>query len=316
MKIYFLARLLVLTLILSGCSVNVVQSTAPAPTIVMPTATERLVTPFPIIAPTDHAPEPSATPPPTPAPIQVAVTWASLNLTGKLVYTAMDSTTTTINIQALDLATGQLVTVFRASPEGWSDGVVVTPDKKTLTLAYLPPTKAPYGGQELLYRMPLDSSEAPQLLVTPSTSTDQYFQPAWSPDGKYIYFAHLDIQSMATYEIMRMAYPDGKPEKLVDHAYWPRISNDGTRLVYVALDPQTGVNSLFVANADGTGPHQIPVAGLRAPAVIDAPMFSPDDQSILFSSPDATQASVPSLIDRIFGVVSVLADGTLPSDWW
>jgi len=232
------------------------------------------------------------------------------------VYTAVDSTETFINVQALDLTNGQLVTVFQTPSGGWADAAVVAPDNKTLIISYMPPMNAAYGGQTSLYRIALDASEPPQLLITPPASTDQYSQPVWSPDGKSIYFAHIDIQSMATYEIMRMAYPDGKPEKLVDHAYWPRVSNDGTRLVYVSLDPQTGINSLFIANVDGTNPNQIPVAGLPVPSIIDAPMFSPNDQSILFSSPDTSQSSTPSWIDRIFGVLSVSADGSLPSDWW
>src|SRR5258706_16034607 len=98
---------------------------------------------------------------------------------------------------------------------------------------------------------------------------------------------------------MRMIYPDGKPEKVVDHAYWPRLSDDGTRLVYVSIDPATGANSLFFANVDGTNPRQVPVTDLLTPMIIDAPMFSPDSQTILFSSPPKLQASAPALSDKV-----------------
>jgi Tol biopolymer transport system component len=317
MKIHFLTRLLVLTLIVSGCSVTVEQPTAQALTAALPTATPQLleVSPLPIIIPTATT-EQATEAPPTPAPVQIPVTWANLNLTGKLVYTAVDNSMTTINVQVLDLITGQVVTIFQIPSGGWADAAVVSPDVKTLILSYLPPTNASYGGQASLYSLPADGSGPLRILITPPTGTDQYSQPVWSPDSRYVYFAHIDLQSMTTYEIMRMAYPDGKPEKLIEHAYWPRVSNDGTQFIYVALDPQSGVNSLFIANGDGTDPHQISLTGLPVPSVIDTPMFSSDNQTILFSSPDATRSFAPSWVDRIFGVISVSADGSLPSDWW
>ena len=184
-------------------------------------------------------------------------------------------------------------------------------------MSYTQPTGTG-GNQSALYNLVLDgdASQTPQLLFTPPTEQDQYSQPFWSPDGKYIYFAQFTIEIYPTYEIMRMSYPDGEPEKLVDHAYWPRLSDDGTYLVYVSLDPDVGGNSLFIANADGTNPQQIPVTHLPYPEVIDAPMFSPDNKRILFSSPVGTQASTPHLFDRIMGITAASADGTIPSDWW
>ncbi len=162
----------------------------------------------------------------------------------------------------------------------------------------------------------MDGSGSPELLIIPPTDQDQFSQPIWSPDGKYVYFAHINYQSMATYEIMRMVYPDGSLEKVVDHAYWPRLSEDGTRLLYVSLDPQSGMNLLFFANADGTDAHQVPINGLPVPSVIDSPMFSPDNQSIIFSSPVGLKASVPNWLDQLLGVTVAHADGSLPSDWW
>ncbi len=57
---------------------------------------------------------------------------------------------------------------------------------------------------------------------------------------------------------------------------------------------------------------------LPVPSVIDAPMFSPDNQLILFSSPIGIKASAPAprWFDQLLGVQVALADGTLPSDWW
>ena len=147
-------------------------------------------------------------------------------------------------------------------------------------------------GRQALYTMPLDGSKPPQLLLAPQSDQDEYTQPEWSPDGKYIYFTHSNYQVTATNEVMRMAYPNGTPEHLVDRAYWPRVSADGTKLVYVSFDSATGPNQLFIANADGTNTSLIPLRSVAwANSIIDTPMLLPDGQTILFSGPTFQQQS-------------------------
>ena len=252
----------------------------------------------------------------SPAPAKIPVTWASLNITGKLIYNAADSTTGRVSVRSLDLTTGEVLTIFQVPQRGWVDAVAVSPDHKTLILSYSPPMEAPYGGQGSIYSMPLDGSKPPQLIVTPGNNQDLFFQPAWSPDGKYLYFAHINYESMTAYEIMRMAYPNGKPEKLISQAYWPRVSEDNTLLVYTGIDPKSGANQLTYANLDGTDARRVPLNGLPVPAVIDTPMFTPDNQTILFSSPVGIKAFTPNWLDKLLGVQIALADGSLPSDWW
>jgi len=110
-----------------------------------------------------------------------------------------------------------------------------------------------------------------------------------------------------------MSYPDGQPEKIADHAFWPRISSDSTRLVYVSLDPVTGSNELVIANADGSNPQVI--SGSSMPDLIDAPIFSPDGRSILFSAPPPPQAYQPDWLEKLMGIQVVKAHN-VPSDWW
>ena len=274
LRIQFFTGWLIVGLVVSACSVEMNQS------------------PISVTQATDEASASAKKP----------VTWANLNLTGKLVYIAGDITTAKVTIQSLDLNTGELMTIFEVPQRGWTDAAAVAPDHKTLLLAYSPPREALNGAQQSLYTMPIDGSGPPELLIIPETDGDQYSQPGWSPDGKYVYLAHINIKSMTTYEIMRMIYPDGNLEKVVDHAYWPRLSDDGANLVYVSLDPQSGTNLLFFANADGTDAQQIPINGLPVPSVIDAPMFSPDKQTIIFSSPVGIKASPPNWVDELLGV--------------
>ncbi len=113
-----------------------------------------------------------------------------------------------------------------------------------------------------------------------------------------------------------MIYPGGNPEKLIDRAYWPGVLDDGKHRVYVAFDADTGRNHLILAHVDGSEAHEVPLTGLPVPQIIDVPMVSPDNRFILFSSPDGLAASAPNWIDKLLGVRSAFADGSLPSDWW
>ena len=304
-------------LLLCGCSVAVSQGTVPTSASQKGTLAASPTAPFSnstVPSPTqkaagDHGPG-----------VRIPVTWSSLNLSGKLVYIAgiVKDSDLLIDIQSLDLETGEITTIFQAPSDGWIDAAAVSPDNKQLIISYPPPTTDPHGGQETLYAMPLDGSVSPQLLFAPASPKDHNFQPVWSPDGKYVYFALINYQPSSTaFEIMRVAYPDGKPENLLDGAYWPRVSEDGSQLVYVSVDPQTAVNRLFIARADGTQAHQVTLTGPSIPVIIDAPMFSPDDQSIIFSAPDSAQSSSPNWMDNLMGVTTAwAADGSIPSDWW
>ena len=179
--------------------------------------------------------------------------WAGLGLSGRLVYTAAqpDGNTTSMDIRLLDLSTGVTSVLFHTPPAGILYAVSVSPDASKLIFAYSPPPGVDQSAHQQLYQMPLDVSSAPEPLFTPPTPNDQYTQPEWSSDGKTIYFAHVNYQRKPQkgqrypfFELYRMALPAGTPEKLVDQAYWPRLSPDMSHLAYVTLDPFTGKNQL------------------------------------------------------------------------
>jgi Tol biopolymer transport system component len=223
-----------------------------------------------------------------------------------------------IRIQMLDLRSGDLSTIFQTPDKTWIYSLAVSPDAKQLIMTYLPPSNAGDAGRQRLYIMPLDGSSPPQLLFDPPSVNDDYLQPDWSPDGKYIYFSHLSYQPVMTYEVMRMAYPNGQLEKVADQAYWPRMASDGSRLAYVSIDADTQANQLFVANPDGTEAQVVPLLGSfwMDNSVLDAPMFLPDAQTILFSAPIPLQSSSPSWVERLLGVTVASAHPSIPSDWW
>jgi len=254
----------------------------------------------------------------------IPITWAGLNLTGSLVYISPPSAGDVsffISIETLDLTTGEIMPIFTTSGDDWIFYVSVSPDAEHLVMSYTPPAQPGSVSNRALYIMPLDGTVPPQPLFTPATPDDHYVQAEWSPDGEYIYYAHynsndpVDAQLNPAYDIFRMSYPDGQSEKIVDHGFWPRLSSDAAKLVYVSIEPVSGLNELFIANADGSNPQKITLSGSDAPEVIDAPIFSPDGQSVLFSAPPPLQAYQPNWLEKFMGI-QVAKAHNVPSDWW
>jgi Tol biopolymer transport system component len=305
LKPHFLYWSFFVSLIVAGCTMEIEQ-----PQIETPVA--QVNTPGPLASATDSLPT-----------TQIPVTWASLNLTGSLVYTAASKKedTTALSMEVLDLVTGETKTIFTTISYAWIYYAAVSPDGAQAIISYSPPSQVSSGAETSLYVMPLDGTKPPQILFTPPTPDDRYIQVELSPDGKYIYYVHYNQnetpgQFYQTYHIFRMAYPDGKPEKILDQAFWPRISPDSSKIVYVSLDPAIGINELFLANTDGSNPQKIVLSGSSVPEIIDAPIFSPDGKSILFSAPDPGQSSYePNWFDKLTGVQIVKAHN-VPSDWW
>jgi Tol biopolymer transport system component len=300
MKTQFLSRALICAFILCSCAVEVNQPIATPAPATTPTAAATSIVPA----------------------TQVPVTWAHLNLTGKLVYlsSTREGDKLTGTIQMLDLATGN-VRILLSIPSAWAYYATVSPDAKTLVMSYAPPVLAGSPSSRSLYVFPLDASGQVRPLFTPPTSDDHYTQVEWSPDGKYLYFVHYNSQLQPpgqldpVYDILRMSYPDGQPEKIADHAFWPRLSPDSSKLVYIFVDPDTMQNELFVANSDGSDPQHVELPIPQILEIIDAPIFSPDGRSILFSAPQPSQSSRPNLFERLLGI-QVASAHNIPSDWW
>ena len=250
-------------------------------------------------------------------------TWADLNLNGGLVYSTVSTEggVYTSRIQLLDLVSGESKTIFTSTGNAWIYYLTVSPDAKQLIMSYAPPSQPGAESVTSLYALPLEGTATPQILFTPPTPYDRYIQVEWSPDGQYIYFVHYNHntqpagQAFPDYQIFRMAYPDGQPQKILDQAFWPRISPDSSRLVYITLDPSSGTNQLSLANTDGSNRQAIMFSDASVSAIVDAPIFSLDGQSILFSAPSPPQAYQPNWLERLMGV-QIASAHNVPSDWW
>lgn len=296
-----------LVLGLFGCSIDISQPTIPSTKLTPTTSPDQLAIP-------------------SAQTTKVPVTWDNLNLTGKLVYISSEllDDFPSSKVQVLDLATGETTTIFRAPKGAWIFYMSASPNADQIAMSYIPPEQQDPSSNRnrALYTIPLNETQPPQLLFMPPTPDDHYVHVEWSPDGKYIYYVHYNYNNRPVgqldpvYTLFRIAYPDGQPEKIADNAFWPRLSSDSSKLVYVSIDTLSGKNELVFANADGTDPQSITFSGSLIPEFIDAPIFSPDGQNILFSAPPPVQqAYQPNWFEKLMGIQIVKAHN-VPSDWW
>ena len=308
MKVHFAARFLIFALLLSSCSIQVEQPSVSTPGSQAPTASSGESSSQTNIVTTT----------------QIPVTWSNLNLTGKLVYIngTVEEDVFHLEIQVLDLLTGEVTTIFDAPKYSWVYYISVSPDHKQLLMTYSPPPGDNEPPDQNIYIMPLDGSQPPKPLFTPPTKEDDYVEVEWSPDGKYIYFSHANFQITPQpdqiyplYDVYRMAYPDGKPERIVEKAFWPRLSSDSSELAYISVDLFLRENKLFISDSDGKNAHEVVLSGQQIPDVKDAPIFTPDGKTLIFSAPVPAQAYQPNWLDKVMGVQIAKAHN-VPSDWW
>jgi hypothetical protein len=102
---------------------------------------------------------------------------AQYELTGRLLLIQYSSSGN--RLIELNLLSGATTVIFQAPSASWLGEAVVSPDGRTVLLAYSPPP--PPGefqmGHTGLYLLALDGSAAPQPLLTPQGAQDAFFSP-------------------------------------------------------------------------------------------------------------------------------------------
>jgi Tol biopolymer transport system component len=292
-------RSVVLAALLAACSVSLEIPSA--------TATPTQLIDALLSSPTPLGQSPDATPRPP-------VDWLREGLSGRLLLILFQQGP--MELAELDMQTGELEILYTFDDNVYVSAAVYSPDGNEILLSYDQPGEESNVGDGFLglYILPADGSGPPQPLLDLSEQGETLFFPAWSPDGSFIYYSHVFSDGGQTHYVLeRMAYPGGEPEVIVENAFWPGVSPDGETVAYITWNAGGQNNELFLANSDGGNPRPA-LDGSRFP-IVDAPMFSRDGRSILFSAPSFAPSGSSSFFDRLLGVRHAAAH-SVPSDWW
>ncbi len=247
--------------------------------------------------------------------LSLPMTWAGHGLSGHLLLIQyQDYGDQLIN---LDLQTGKYQLVYQAPDKSKLTGASLSPDGKQYLLTYSAPNGQIQLGNTDLYLLPAGSTEQPKLLLGRKANEESYFDASWYQDGKRIIYAHFFQQGTSSAPIYRYVIEsidlNGTVGMLIDNAYWPVLSPDGSKIAYVYSDPKLNSNDLYVADADGKNPKAISTPGVTPP--VDAHLFSRDGKTIYFSMVDQQTQPVSSWWDGLFGIETVSAHN-VPSDWY
>ena len=121
----------------------------------------------------------------------------------------------------------------------------------------------------------------PVLLLEHSQPNEAIRSPAWFPDGHRML---INVQNLEGAQIVTtieaLDIETGARTRVLDDAFQPALSPDGTQIAFVRQDEQFN-QSLWIANADGSGERQLagPPDGLGG---ISSPRFSPDGRELAF----------------------------------
>lgn len=220
-------------------------------------------------------------------------------------------------LAAFNFASNELSTVFDI-PSGalvYQLSAGITAD--SLLLTYSTPEMAyAYNG---VYQLDLSVDDAaPDLIFGGEESGVYYADPVANPDGRYIYATTYHVDALDQRQIVRYTVATGTLEVIIEQAIMPVLSPDGTQLAYFRIDAETGVRSLWVADADGVNARQISLPD--AFPDIDMVRFAATGDVLYFAVLTATTASDDSTawLPTLLGASTAYAHGnhSVPAYWY
>ncbi len=224
------------------------------------------------------------------------------------------------------MQTGEQTQLWQLPERGYLSGIAATSNGDQLILAYAspPPEGTPQLGATDIYLAAPDLSSM-DLLLERSVQYESYSNPTVSPDGLWLYYAHVtptfDAVGNTTgpsFGIERVSISGGEPEMIIPNGYQPSISVDGSHLVYLLFDFETYTWSLWIADSDGANASElVPDSSFFAMA---GPHLSPDGSVVSFAASGEmnAEANEPTLREWLLswlGAAPVQAHGP-PWEIW
>lgn len=233
------------------------------------------------------------------APTVSAVPTAIFDPSGDLIFIQIEANQQ--KLVRLHTAANELTTLFTAQAPAILTHVAADPANGLLLVAYAPPSDdGSQIGDTELYILPLEGSSDPIPLVTRQQSDERFLDPAFSADGRFLYFAHVAplADGAFTTSLERLDLQAGTSALIAENGLLPTVSPDGRFLAYIAINPATQERVLTLSQLDGSNPQ--PLVSSRLLSGVSQPVFAPDSQSIYFTAGSAAADVVQNV----------------PSDWW
>jgi len=241
-------------------------------------------------------------------------------------------------ISQMDLNSDGFIELFNIPQNGWINQLDLSSDGRLLALSY---TSPPENAQAALYRsagiylmvldeMGLPTQSEPVPLLEPEEDDVDYYNPIWTPDGRYIFYIRTTPTENAerpegSVDIMLMRYEmeTRASREIGADGIWLRVSPNGQRLTYITVNPVTMERGLVATDLEGNALTQLIPAGDFFD--IDSPLFSSDSQWVYFTAAeeepttvnDSSSQAIPWWMHLLgTSVASAHSSHNLPSEWW
>ena len=133
---------------------------------------------------------------------------------------------------------------------------------------------------------------SPQTLLAHTMNGEVYASPAFSPDGRFMYYSHstpilnADKQvTGVTLVLERIDLQTKQTTQIASNGIQPAVSPDGKQITFVRINPDTFQQDLMTADADGQNLKAI-VPSNATGYGINGPRWTPDGKRILFGVPN------------------------------
>ena len=185
----------------------------------------------------------------------------------------------------LDLSTGIARRWWLPPDGGLATGIAASPDQTQLAIAYAPPAEGGIqSGTTDLYLSDVAQPDLQPLLIRANRS-ESFRNPAWSPDGDWLYYSHLQPGPGGAglqLQVERLALSgeaDTAPEVILSAAEQPALSPDGAQVTFLKFDARTYRSGLWLSDLDGGNAVElVPSASFAALA---GPRFTPEGDMVI-----------------------------------